>query len=137
MLRLLSKRRRGWAFALVTVEVLLGISLQHAIASGTYGIPLPPRSRPSGEGLFVSSRGFRATNEFYWRFLRRTGVPHKVVPIYRYRGIEVARILSSDPNLGWLAIHIFRHGGRTMIAIVPRHPLTPSSTHGKEPTLHR
>jgi len=74
------------------------------------------------DGALTSSRGFRRTVEFYERFFRRTGVPHERVPTYRYRGTVVARFLSRDPRSRWLAIHVFRRRGRTMIYIVARRP---------------
>lgn len=83
-------------------------------------LPLPPGSRRHDANLFASGRGFRATADFYQRFLDRRGIAHQAIPIYRYRGTTVARFLSQQPGTRWAAIHVFHEEARTMIFIVPR-----------------
>jgi hypothetical protein len=96
------------------------------------GVPLPPGTRidtaraGAGPGerrhLFISGRGFRATVEFYQRFLARRGLLHQAIPVYRYRGTVIARFLSRQPGTAWSAVHIYRDDARTWIFIVPHTP---------------
>jgi hypothetical protein len=94
-----------------------------------HGVPLPRGTRidPSAEGLFLSGQTFRKTVDHIARWLDRQGLAHDAVPIYRYRGIEVARFVSQVPATSWLAIHVFRRLGTTSIYIVPRPGAIPSA----------
>ncbi|GAB4569761.1 MAG: hypothetical protein Tsb0020_24100 [Haliangiales bacterium] len=85
-----------------------------------HGLPLPPRTRSSERDLFTSGRGFRATVDFYTRHLNRRGLRHQAIPIYRYRGVTVARFLSQSPGTEWSALHVFQEDSRTSIFILPR-----------------
>lgn len=103
-----------------------------AAAATVHGVPLPPGSRSVDVDLFASGRGFRKTVAHVERFLRRRGLRHRAVPVYRYRGVVVARFLSRHESSKWQAIHVFRAAGRTRIAIVPRPaPLTEGADRGK------
>jgi hypothetical protein len=121
-------------FALVFAMILAAVLWApdaHARALAVLGVPMPAGSREAG-GVVTSGRGFGQTVEFYKRFLKRAGVGHEAVPVYRYRGVDVARFLVRQGGTRWAAIHVYRHGGRTMIYVVPRDPLTAGSTQGKE-----
>lgn len=107
--------------------------LAHAAPADVLGLPLPPgtridTARAQGAGpderahLFVSGRGFRATVEHYQRFLARRGLRHDAIPVYRYRGTEIARFLSRQPGTAWSAVHVYRHDARTWIFIVAHTP---------------
>lgn len=111
---------RGLCAALVLV--LLVLRPVPGGAALIFDVPLPPGSRSQGEHLFTSGRGFRATVDFYKRFLKRRGLAHEEVPVYRYRGTTVARFLSRQPGTRWAAIHVFHSEARTTIFIVPRPP---------------
>jgi hypothetical protein len=132
--------------ALILIMVMGGLAAlpalprAHAAPADVLGVPLPPGTRidparapgaasdpASGERrhLFVSGRGFRATVEFYQRFLARRGLQHQAIPVYRYRGTEIARFLSRQPGTAWSAVHVYRDDARTWIFIVPQ-PLDPS-----------
>jgi len=96
-------------------------------AADVHGVP-PPRgsraadpARPDAPAL-VSGRGFRDSVEHVRRFLRRRGLAHQEVPVYRRGGITVARFLSRHAGTPWLAIHVFQTGGRTYFTVVPRPP---------------
>jgi len=111
-------RRRLLAAAAVAVAVTLLAGPAFAGRTLVHDLPLPPGSRSLEPDRFESSRSFRKTVEFYQRELRRRGLPHEAVPIYRYRGTVVARFLSQDPGSKWRALHIYRSEGRTRIFIV-------------------
>jgi hypothetical protein len=120
--------RAAVAAALLTITV----TAAPAGAATIHDIPLPRGSRvaAAGEAVFVSPQGFRRTVDFYERFLKQRGLPHTAVPVYRYRGVTIARFLSTAPASTWLAIHVFHHEGRTLIFVVPRAPLDPSAPGG-------
>ncbi len=130
---LLARRRRpataaaaAPALALALVAAF-GLALhldRPALAETVHGVPLPRGSRvadpshPSGD-LFTSGRGFRDTVEHIRRHLKKSGIPHQEIPVYRRGPVTVARFISRQPGLPWLAIHVFQQTGRTFIAIVP------------------
>lgn len=122
--------------AMAALAALPALPEAHAAPADVLGVPLPPGTRidparaASADGgerrhLFVSGRGFRATVEFYQRFLARRGLQHQAIPVYRYRGTEIARFLSRQPGTAWSAVHVYREDARTWIFIVPQ-PLDPS-----------
>ena len=43
-------------------------------------------------------------------------------PIYRRRGVSVARFLARSPSAPFLAIHVFHAGARTLIFVIPPRP---------------
>ena len=94
-----------------------------AAADATRGLPLPPGSRAADADTFSSSRGFRDTVTFYSRHLHRRDIPHRAIPVYRHRGVDIARFLATGPDSPWAAIHVYRHRGATFIAIVASPPL--------------
>lgn len=93
-------------------------------AAETLGVPVPSRSRARttgpDAGSLESGRGFRQTVRFYRKFFKRKGIDVQQRPTYAYRGVTIARFLARDPHAPWLAVHVFRHHGRTFIRIVPR-----------------
>jgi hypothetical protein len=95
-----------------------------ARAETVHGVPLPRGSRAAdpahpADPLFTSGRGFRDTIDHVRRHLRTTGIPHQEIPVYRRGPVTVARFLSRQPGLPWLAIHVFQLTGKTFIAVVP------------------
>jgi hypothetical protein len=42
------------------------------------------------------------------------------------RGAELTRFISQTPSTPWLAIHVLRAAGKTLIFFVPRQPLDES-----------
>jgi hypothetical protein len=120
-----SRRGGAWRAAYVFAMVLVGLSWAPRVHAGpldVLGVPMPGGSRQAGGGVVTSGQGFGQTVEFYKRFLKRAGVEHELVPVYRYRGVDVARFLVRQGGTPWLAIHVYRHGGRTMIYVVSRDP---------------
>jgi hypothetical protein len=126
----------------LAAALLLGVALGPAPAAADAGVPLPPRSRAvdGPGGLVASGQGFRQTVDFYERFLKRRGLAHEQVPVYRHRGVDVARFLSRQRGSRWRAIHVFRHTGQTFIAVVPEPPseseapLTDEEPRGRKPS---
>ncbi len=102
-----------------------------------HGLPLPPGSRSLENNLFESGRGFRKTVDYYKKLLKRRGLAHEAVPIYRYRGTVVARFLAKERGSRWQALHIYKSQGRTRIFIVPATVLTEGAQRGKEPSPER
>ena len=97
----------------------LGLLWAAPVAADVHGLQLPRGSRQIAQNHYGSSRTFRRTVKFYQRLLKRRASPHRAVPIYRYRGVAVARFVSQSKGSRWSAIHVFRADGRTQIYIVP------------------
>jgi hypothetical protein len=81
---------------------------------------LPPGTRKDDNGQLVSSRGLRDTTDFLAKDLVRAGIAAHQVGPYRVRGVEVTRFLSDSPSTTWLAVHVVRVAGKTLIFFVPR-----------------
>ena len=106
----------------------LVLALLAALAGGAHaqsaaGIPLPRGTRAADparpELLFVSGGGFRDTVDHVRKQLRRRGIDHEAVPVYRRRGTAVARFLARSTSSPFRAIHVFHTGARTFIYFVP------------------
>ena len=106
--------------------VLVAALASGALAQSAGGIALPRGTRAadpaSSEPLFVSGRGFRDTVEHVARQLKARGIDHEAVPIYRRRGISVARFIARSPSAPFAAIHVFHSGARTYLFVVPTRP---------------
>jgi hypothetical protein len=109
---------RSFAAALVFLFVFLSALV--AIASPTFDIRLPPGTRTNSEGQLVSTRGLRDTTDVIAKDLDRRGIVVKRVGPYRIRGVELTRFISQTPSTQWLAIHVLRLSGKTLIFFVPR-----------------
>jgi hypothetical protein len=118
-------RRPTAALLALVLAFAVGISAARAAPATVHEVPLPRGSRSLATDVFVSGQTFRKTVDHVARWLDKQGIAHEAVPVYRYRGVEVARFLSAQGSTAWLAIHVFRRQGKTMIAIVPRPPATP------------
>jgi hypothetical protein len=91
-----------------------------AAAQGDPDVRLPPGTRKDAQGQLVSGRGLRDTSDFLAAELRRRGVDvHQIGP-YGVRGIELTRFISQTLSTPWLAIHVLRISGKTLIFFVPR-----------------
>jgi hypothetical protein len=94
-----------------------------ALASSAFAEPdlkLPPGTRKDDAGQLVSTRGLRDTTEFVSKELARRGIIAKQVGPTRTRGVELVRFLSETASTPWIAIHILRMNGKTVISFVPR-----------------
>ena len=106
--------------------VLVAALASGALAQSAGGIALPRGTRAadpsSPEPLFVSGRGFRDTVDHVRKQLQRRGIDHDAVPVYRRRGISVARFIARAPTAPFHAIHVFHSGARTYLFVVPTRP---------------
>jgi hypothetical protein len=83
-------------------------------------VRMPPGTRADATGQLVSSRGLRETSDFIAKELERRGITVRQVGPYRVRSIELTRFISTTASTSWLAIHVMRTGGKTLIFFVPR-----------------
>ena len=81
---------------------------------------LPPGAHRDAQGQLASGRGIGETSNFLARELARRGIAvHQIGP-YGARGALLTRFLSQTPSTPWLAIHVLRIGGKTLIFFVTR-----------------
>ncbi|MEO6773983.1 MAG: hypothetical protein ABI467_13370 [Kofleriaceae bacterium] len=108
---------RGRFRAVASVVVL---SAGLAAASPAPEVRVPPGTRKDHTGELVSARGLRETTAFLAKELDRRGIPVEQIGPTRTRGVELVRFLSQAPSTPWLAIHVLRTNGKTVIFFVPR-----------------
>ena len=84
---------------------------------------MPPGTRRDASGQLVSGRGLRDTTDWIAKELATRGITATQTGPYRVRGAELTRFVSQTPTTPWLAIHILRSAGKTLIFFVPRQPL--------------
>ena len=89
-------------------------------AAGEPDLRLPPGTRADPQGVLVSGSGLRETTDFLARQLSARGLTFRQLGPYRVRGVELTRFLSETASTPWLAIHVLRTGGKTLIFFVPR-----------------
>jgi len=85
-------------------------------------VRLPPGTRADPAGQLVSSRGLRDTTDVIAKDLARRGIAARQIGPYRVRAVELTRFVSETPSTSWLAIHVLRTGGKTLIFFVRRSP---------------
>jgi hypothetical protein len=83
-------------------------------------VRVPPGTRADAQGQLVSGRGLRDTSDFLAAELARRGIAVQQLGPYGVRGVELTRFVSQTPSTPWLAIHVLRTGGKTLIFFVPR-----------------
>lgn len=83
-------------------------------------VRLPPGTRADAQGQLVSGRGLRDTSDFIAKELARRGIAAQQIGPYGVRGVELTRFLSQAPSTPWLAIHLLRISGKTLIFFVSR-----------------
>lgn len=90
------------------------------LAAADPEVKLPPGTRKNDAGELVSTRGLRDTTDFLAKELDRRGIAVTQIGPTRTRGVELVRFLSQVPATPWLAIHVVRSNGKTVISFVPR-----------------
>ena len=90
-----------------------------AIAGADPAVRLPPGTRAEGDPQ-VSGRGLRETTDFITKEVDRAGLAVDRIGPYAVHGVEVARFVSRAPQTPWLAIHVVRIAGKTLIFFVAR-----------------
>ena len=91
-----------------------------ATAQADAAVRMPPGTRTDANGQLVSGRGLRDTTDFVAKELDRRGIAVQRVGPYRVRAVELTRFLSQTTSTSWLAIHVVRTSGKTLIFFVPR-----------------
>ncbi len=86
-------------------------------------VRLPPGTRKDATGTLISGRGLRDTTDFIAKDLAARGITATQIGPTRIRGAELTRFVSTTPTTPWLAIHILRSAGKTLIFFVPRQSL--------------
>ena len=102
-----------------------GLVLAAILAIGTPvtaepDLRMPPGTRTDSTGARISGRGLRDSTDFLAKELDKKGIAVKKVGPYRVRGVELTRFVSQTPSTAWLAIHVVRSAGKTVISFVPR-----------------
>jgi hypothetical protein len=82
-------------------------------------VKLPPGTRQDGDH-YVSGRGLRDSTDFIAKELTKRGIAVEQIGPYRVRGVELTRFVSQVPSTTWLALHVLRVSGKTLIFFVPR-----------------
>lgn len=104
---------RGFAHLFILVATL-------STAAADPDIRLPPGTRKDPAGHYVAGRGLRDSTDFVAKEFAKRGIAVEQIGPYRVRGIELTRFLSQSEATPWLAIHILRTAGKTLIFFVPR-----------------
>src|SRR5262245_17978990 len=100
--------------------ILLTALTTPARTAPSIDVKLPPGTRSLPDGSYLSSRGLRDATDFIAKQLAARGITADQIGPYRIRGIELTRFVSQSPSTQWLAIHILRSAGKTLIFFVPR-----------------
>ncbi len=103
--------------------IFAGLLLAQAHADD---LRLPPGTRKDASGQLVSGRGLRDTTDWIAKELATRGITATQVGPSRVRGAELTRFISQTASTSWLAIHVLRSSGKTLIFFVPRQPLDES-----------
>jgi len=107
-------------FALRITGLALLLCARIAAAADPPDVRLPPGTRADANGQLVSSRGLRDTTDFFAKELAARGIAVQQIGPYRVRGVELTRFVSQTASTKWLAIHVLRTGGKTLIFFVAR-----------------
>src|SRR6185295_3792355 len=94
--------------------IFAALLLSAAITTADPAVRLPPGTRAEGDHQ-VSGRGLRDTTDFIAKELERRGIAADRIGPYSVRGVELARFVSRAVNTPWLAIHVVRQAGKTLI----------------------
>ena len=104
------------AILLATTSCLVAI----APAAAEPDLRMPPGTRTDPAGQRVSGRGLRDSTDFLAKELEKKGIAVTKIGPYRVRGVELTRFVSQTPSTPWLAIHVVRAAGKTVISFVRR-----------------
>ncbi|HEY0250682.1 MAG TPA: hypothetical protein VGC41_04105 [Kofleriaceae bacterium] len=104
------------------MKLLAALLVLSGLAAADPDVRVPPGTRKDASGELVSARGLRETSDFLAKELSRHGIAVRQIGPTRTRGIELVRFISEAPSTPWLAIHVLRSAGKTVISFVPRPP---------------
>jgi hypothetical protein len=99
---------------------LLATAWTAGIAHAEPDVRLPPGTRSDAQGQLVSGRGIRETSDFLAHELAHRGIAVDQIGPYGARGAVITRFVSQTPATPWLALHVLRVAGKTLIFFVPR-----------------
>jgi hypothetical protein len=99
---------------------ILAAALLARSASADPDVRLPPGTRSDPAGHYIAGRGIRDSTDFIAKELAKRAIAAEQIGPYRVRGVELTRFISQQPSTSWLAIHIVRTAGKTLIFFVPR-----------------
>jgi len=105
---------------MLKASILLAILLGPRALRAEPDLRLPGGTRADSQGQLVSGRGLRATTDFLAAELARRGIAVDQIGPYGVRGVELTRFVSQTASTRWLAIHVLRSAGKTLIFFVPR-----------------
>ena len=108
-----------WAMRTLIILMALCASVG-AYAYADPDVRLPPGTHADAQGQLVSGRGLRETSDFLAKELARRGIAVQQIGPYGAHGVELTRFLSQTPSTLWLAIHVLRVSGKTLIFFVSR-----------------
>ena len=112
---------RGFGNAFILAATLSLLSPSGLARAETPDIKLPPGTRhDAAAGHYVAGRGLRDSTDFIAKELAKRGIAVEQIGPYRVRGVELTRFLSQSSSTPWLAIHVLRAAGKTLIFFVPR-----------------
>jgi hypothetical protein len=100
--------------------IIAALLLWSSVGIADPDVRLPPGTRKDDTGQLVSGRGLRDTTDFIAKELDRRGIATKQIGPYRSRGVELTRFVSQTSSTPWLAIHVLRSAGKTLIFFVAR-----------------
>ena len=100
--------------------ILTTFLLWTAVGIADPDVRLPPGTRKDAEGHLVSGSGLRETSDFLAKELEQRGIATTQIGPYRSRGVELTRFISTTASTPWLAIHVLRSAGKTLIFFVGR-----------------
>lgn len=104
----------------IRVLVVALVLVAPAVARAEPELRMPPGTRTDGQGQLISGRGLRDTSDFLAKELARRGIAVQQIGPYGVRGVELTRFVSQTASTPWLAVHVLRTGGKTLIFLVPR-----------------
>lgn len=105
---------------MVRILIVLTALCAPAISRAEPDVRLPPGTRTDAQGQLVSGRGLRDTSDFLAKELERRGIAVQRIGPYGFRGALLTRFVSQTPSTPWLAIHVLRSSGKTLIFFVSR-----------------
>lgn len=110
---------RGFGSRFILAAALLAAPA--AVADDLRGdLRLPPGTREDPAGYYTAGRGLRESTDFIAKELSKRGIAVEQIGPTRVRGVELTRFLSQSSSTPWLAIHVLRSAGKTLIFFVPR-----------------
>ncbi len=104
----------------VAIAALVVCAAAWAHADRTWDLRMPPGTHHDASGELVAGRGLRDTTDFIAKELARRGIAADQVGPYSVRGVELTRFISRTAQTAWLAVHVMRVAGKTVIFFVAR-----------------